>query len=140
MLLAPIGFALVALLYRRREIGTGVGRRSRSYAIAAGATLFLVPFLLLLGPSVLAGVGLLVIAIQQGNRTLGVWAVVYAVIGGLEAFAVVSNRLFDLNNALGWNSGTSGYFTWSSSLVFGVLGLAMVVAGFCARRGEVAAR
>ncbi len=28
VLLAPIGFALVALYYRRREIETGVGRRA----------------------------------------------------------------------------------------------------------------
>lgn len=138
VLLAPVGFALVALYYRRREIGTGVGRRSRPYAIAALVTLAAVPFMVLLGAPVLVGIGLLVIAVQQRNRYLGIWAVVYGVVGSLEALYVFSNRLYEANEALGLNSGTSGYFSWSSSLVFGALGVVLVGAGLYARRKEVA--
>ena len=138
VLLAPVGFALVALYYRRRELGTGVGRRSRAYAIAALVTLVAVPFMVLLGAPVLVGIGLLVIAVQQRNRYLGVWAVVYGVVGSLEALYVFSNRLYEANEALGLNSGTSGYFSWSSSLVFGALGVVLVGAGLYARRKEVA--
>lgn len=135
--LGPIGFALVALCYRRREIRTGVGRPARSYLVAAVVTLLFVPSFVLLGSPVLSGLGLLGIAAWQRDRYLGLWAVVCGVVGGLEAFAVLSNRLYDVSDALGFHSDTSGYFSWSSSLVFGMLGLALVLAGLHARRREV---
>lgn len=137
VLLAPLGFAVVALHYRRREIDTGVGRPIRLYVIAAVVTLLLAPGLVLFGAPPLIGAGLLVIAVHQRNRYLGVWAVVYGVVGCLEAFAVFSNRLYDLSDALGFASDESGYFSWSSAIVFGVLGLMLVATGLYARRREV---
>ncbi len=126
--LGPVGFALVALYYQRSEVRTGVGRPALTYVVAAVVTLLLVPLFVLLGAPVLVGLGLLAIAVGQRNRYLGLWAVVCGVVGGLEAFSVLSNRLYDV-----W-----GYFSWSSSVVFGVLGLALVVAGLHARRKESA--
>ncbi len=108
--------------------------------IAAVVTLFLAPGLVLIGGPPLIGAGLLTIAVQQQNRYLGVWAVVYGVVGCLEAFYVLSNRLYDLSDALGFASEKSGYFSWSSALVFGVLGLMLVGAGLVARRRELVHR
>lgn len=131
-LLAPVGLALVAWLHRRREVRTGVGTDARSYRMAALAVLgalVVLPFLVVigLGPAV-AAAGLLGVAVHQGNRYLAGWAVLYGVVAVLEGFAVFSNRLYDI----------FGYFSWSSSLVLGLLGLALVGAGLHARRAETA--
>ena len=135
--LGPIGFALVALHYQRREVETGVGRPARPYLIAAVVSLLFVPFFVLLGAQVLVGLGLLVIAVGQRNRYLSLWAVVCGVVGGLEAFYVFSNRLYELAEAFGFYSDSYGYFSWASSVVFGLLGLALVLAGLHARRREL---
>jgi hypothetical protein len=142
LLLAPASFAVIALHYRRREIATGVGSRAQTYAVAAVATvvafLLFLTVLLLLGMYVVVGVGLLVIALTQGNFYLGVWAVVYGVVGGLEGLSLISNRLYGAANGLGLFRTSDGYFSWSSSLIYGTLGLMLIGAGLYARRREVA--
>ncbi len=136
LLLAPAGFVVVALYYRRRELSTGVGGRTRPYALAAVVTVVTLPLVLLFGAYELVGVGLLAIALTQRNWYLGAWAVVYGVIGGLEALAAVSNRLYGAADALGFARARDGYFSWSSSLVYGALGVALIGAGVYARRRE----
>jgi len=138
LLLAPAGFAFVALCYRRREVALGVGGRTRPYAIAAVVTLVTLPVVFLFGAYELVGLGLLVIALTQRNWYLGAFAVVYGVVGGLEALGAISNRLYGASEALGFARARDGYFSWSSSLVYGTLGVALVGAGLYARRRETA--
>jgi hypothetical protein len=142
LLLAPIGFAFIALHYRRQERTVGVGSRSGGYSGTAVVVVvlfvFLFPLALILGLYALVGIGLLVIAVRQRNLFLGGWAVVYGVIGGLESLSLISNRLYGLANALGLARAGDGYFSWSSSLVYGVLGSALIGAGLYARRRELA--
>ncbi len=136
--LAPIGFLLVAFIYQRREIALGLGGRQRAYKVAAISTLLLLPILgLALGSYVIIGLALVIIAILQRNLQLGIWAFVFGVVGGLEHLSLISNRLYSLSETLGINRSQDGYFSWSSSLVFVVLGLALIVGGSFARHLEL---
>jgi len=136
-LLAPVGFLLVALIYRRREIAFGVGGRERAYTVAAISTLLLLPILgLALGSYALVGIALIIIAMLQRNLQLAIWALVFGVVGGLEHLSLISNRLYSLADSLSIYRSNDGYFSWSSSLVFGILGLALIVGGLLAQRAE----
>jgi hypothetical protein len=136
-LLAPVGFLSVALIYRRREIALGLGGRDRAYTVAAISTLLLLPILgLALGSYALVGMALVIIAMLQRNLQLGIWALVFGVVGGLEHLSLISNRLYSFADTLGIYRSSDGYFSWSSSLVFAILGLALIVAGLLARHSE----
>ncbi len=141
MVAAPAGFGLVAWYYRRHEHAVGVGTPARTYgrwAIGLLAAVVLLPILMLFNAAVgLIALGLLVIAVRQRNRYLGVWAVLYGVIGVLEGFYFFTNRAYDLAGFLGYSSGSSSYFSWAPSLVAGLLGLMLVGAGLFALRQEV---
>ena len=134
LVLAPAGLVFVAWYYRRQEARTGVGTKSRPYwivALAMFGVLTVLPFLVVLGITpALAGLGLLAVAIHQRNRYLGAWAVIYGLVAFLEGIHFFSNRLSDMG----------GYFSWSSSLVLGLLGLAVIAAGLRARQKETARR
>jgi len=137
VLLAPVGFLLVAHIYRRREISLGVGGRERSYKVAALVTVLLLPFFgLFLGEYAIVGLALVVIAVLQRNLQLGAWAFIFGLVGTLERFSLISNRVYTLANMLGFNRSNDGYFSWSSSLVYAVLGLALIAGGFFARHRE----
>ena len=133
-MLAPAGLAFIAWCYRRQEARTGVGTKARPYwvvALAMFGVLAVLPFLVVLGVApALAGLGLLAIAIHQRNRYLGAWAVIYGLVAFLEGIHFLSNRLSDMG----------GDVPWSSSLVLGVLGLALIAAGLRAREKETALR
>lgn len=136
-LLAPVGFLSVAFIYQRREIALGLGGRQRAYKVAALSTLLLLPILgLALGSYALIGLALFIIAMLQRNLQLGIWALVFGVVGGLEHLYWISNRLYSLADSLGINRSQDGYFSWSSSLVFAVLGLALIVGGLFALHAE----
>jgi intracellular septation protein A len=136
-LLAPVGFLSVALIYRRREIAFGLGGRERAYTVAAISTLLLLPILgLALGSYALVGIALIIIAMLQRNLQLAIWALVFGVVGGLEHLSLISNRLYSLADSLGIYRSNDGYFSWSSSLVFGILGLALIVGGLLAQHAE----
>jgi intracellular septation protein A len=136
-LLAPVGFLSVALIYRRREIAFGLGGRERAYTVAAISTLLLLSILgLALGSYALVGIALIVIAMLQRNLQLAIWALVFGVVGGLEHLSLISNRLYSLADSLGIYRSNDGYFSWSSSLVFGILGLALIVGGLLAQHAE----
>jgi hypothetical protein len=139
LVLAPVGFFIVALYYRRRETAIGVGGRTRPYVVAALVTLVCLPLLLAFGADALVGVALLVIAVRQRNLYLGVWALVFGVLGGLESIDVISNRLYAVNQAVGLWRAQDGYFPWAPSLVYGALGALLIGAGLYAQRREVAA-
>ena len=140
VLAAPAGFAFVAWYYRRHEASVGVGSDSDTYrwwALGVLAALMLAPFLVLFGaPQGLIAIGLVTIAVRQNNVYLGAWAAVYGVVGVLDGWYVVTNRLYDLASWLGLYSETSGYFDWAPALVTGVLGLMLVGAGLLALRKE----
>jgi tellurite resistance protein TehA-like permease len=137
LLLAPVGFLSVALIYRRREIAFGLGGRERAYTVAAISTLLLLPILgLALGSYALVGIALIIIAMLQRNLQLAIWALVFGVVGGLEHLSLISNRLYSLTDTLGIYRSNDGYFSWSSSLVFGILGLALIVGGLLAQHAE----
>jgi hypothetical protein len=137
-LLAPLGFLLVVLIFRRREISLGVGARHRGYLVAALITLLVLPVLgLLLGEYAFIGCALLVIAALQRNLQLAIWAVAFGVIGGLERFYFFSNRLYSLADAMGFHRSSDGYFSWGSALVYGALGVALIGGGLFARHGEL---
>jgi len=136
-LLAPVGILSVALIYRRREIAFGLGSRERSYTVAAISTLLLLPILgLALGSYALVGIALIIIAMLQRNLQLAIWALVFGVVGLLEHLSLISNRVYSLTDTLGIYRSNDGYFSWSSSLVFGILGLALVVGGLLAQQAE----
>jgi hypothetical protein len=138
LLLAPLGFVLVAIIYRHREISLGVGARPGGYLVAALITLFVLPVLgLFLGDYALVGCALLAIAALQRNLQLAVWAAVFGVVGGLERFYFLSNRLYSLADAMGFHRASDGYFSWASACVYGVLGSALMVGGLLARHGEL---
>jgi hypothetical protein len=135
--LAPLGFLVVAIIYKRREISLGVGGRAHAYKVAAITTLLALPFLgFFVGEYAVIGLALLIIAILQRNPTLGLWAVVFGVIGGLERFYLLSNRLYPIADALGVNRNSDGYFSWGSALVYGCLGIAMIAGGLYTRHRE----
>ena len=134
LVLAPAALAFIAWYYRRQEARTGIGARARSYwivALAVLGVLTVLPFLVVLGIApALAGLGLLAIAVHQRNRYLGAWAVVYGLVAFLEGIHFFSNRVSDVG----------GSHSWSSSVVLGLLGLALIVAGLRARQRERAVR
>jgi hypothetical protein len=139
LLLVPAAFLAIALYYRHRETKTGVGARTRSYIIAAVETVVCLPFVVFFGVYALVGLALLVIALKQRNVYLGAWAVVYGVLGGLESFYVISNRLYAVSDVLGLARAQDGYFSWASSLVYGTLGALLIGAGVYAYKSELAA-
>ncbi len=99
--------------------------------------LLLLPILgLALGSYALVGIALIIIAMLQRNLQLAIWAVVFGVVGGLEHLSLISNRLYSLADTLDIYRSNDGYFPWSSSLVFGILGLALIVGALLAQHTE----
>jgi hypothetical protein len=140
---APAGFGFLAWRQRWRAARTGVGGGHDPYGwLVVGWVLSLVVLGLLaaFAPMIAITTGLLVIARWQRNRYLAVCAVLFGVVGTLEVpFYAVSNRLYDLADALGLLRSTSGYFGWSRQLVVALLGAFLLGAGLVALRREVRA-
>lgn len=134
---APLGFVFVALSYRRHQLATGVGAPAGSSVIAALVVFILFPVTFAFGPYAEVGMALCVIAGRQRNLYLGVWAVIYGVIGSLEVFDVISNRLYGTADALGLFRAQDGYFSSAQAIVYGFLGAMLVAAGLYAQKKEV---
>jgi hypothetical protein len=124
----PAGFLFVAWWYRRQQARSGVGQGRGSY-VAAGvavlAVLLVVP-VLWHGPLAAVAAGLLAMAALQRNAYLAAFAAVFGVLGALEDFLVLSNRLADAG--LGGELG--------QPVVYGALGLLLLVGGLVARLRE----
>ncbi len=139
----PVGFGFLAWRQRHRAARTGVGGGREPYGwFALGFWLLLfVPFgffLVLTAPVAGIGAGLAFVAWQQRNLYLAVCALVFGVVGALEVpFLVVSNRLYDVADALGLYRSQIGYFEWSQQLVVGLLAAFLLAAGLVAWRREV---
>lgn len=144
LVLVPAGFAGIALYYQGHERAIGVGSPTQSYALTGLVLglLMIVMFgiVLLFGAFAVVGFGLLFIAYRQRNLYLALWAVIYGVVGTLEGLSLVSNRLYSIAQDLGLYRTTQGCFSWSTSLVYGVLGAMVIGAGLLARRKEIATK
>lgn len=137
----PLGFWTVHRYQQRRLRRTGVGSGRGSYAavsvaLVAAAVLLGGLFLLFGGVLVAIGLGLLVLALRQGNRPLALAATAYGIVGGLEGFHLISNRIMALSYELGLNQSTSGYFPEARPLVIAVLGVVTLAGGALAARWE----
>ena len=131
VLAGPAGFLVVGWWYRRQQLRSGVGPGRGSYTLTGLWVLLaflLVPFLLFL-PYVAIAAGLLVVAVLQRNPWLALWAVVFGAVGTLEQFFVLSNRLHALPPELGATD-------LGPPVVYGALGILLLVAGLVARHRE----
>ncbi|GAA4394069.1 hypothetical protein GCM10023088_74120 [Actinomadura verrucosospora] len=128
LLAGPSGFLGTWLWYSRQEAQTGVGRGRGSYlplGIAVLLALLFVP-LGFVAPIPAAGLGLAVIAIRQRNGYLGLWAVMFGIIGWLEGHYVISNKLDERTGSTGYDF---GYLDHSGHAVFALTGLALLTGG-----------
>ena len=120
-----------------RRIGAGPGRGPYGRtAVALALVLFVALPVLFLLPTAAVALMLLIVAWRQHNGYLAGGAVVLGVVGGLEDLAFFDNRLYDLARLLGLFAEQEGYFRGAPVIVYGLLGLALVLAGLRARRLE----
>jgi hypothetical protein len=145
LLAGPVGFLATGWWYRRQQTRSGVGEGRGSYTAAGIWTLL--AFVLLpvvwIAPLPVVALGLLVIAVLQRNRYLAAWATVLGLLGGLERFFVLSNRLYDLADWLGWFPEPRDYGLLDDlgpPIVFVALGALLLAAGLVALRRERAGR
>jgi hypothetical protein len=123
MAAGPIGLWVVAMWNRWRRVRSGMGAGRPSYGWAGLALLGSVVFLPLLWiiPEAAVASVLLYIAFRQRSLYLGVCALAFGVLAGLEDFVVFSNLI-----------GKVYYASWLSAAVYGTLGGLLVLAGLIA--------
>jgi hypothetical protein len=141
MLAGPAGFLVTGWWYRRQQTRSGIGEGRGSWTVAGVSILLGLALLpvVWIAPLPIVGAGLLVLAILQRNRYLAAWAAVLGLLGGLERFFVLSNRLTDLADWLGWFREPRGQellIDLASSIVFAALGGLLLAAGLVALRRE----
>jgi hypothetical protein len=145
LLAGPAGFLVTGWWYRRQQTRSGIGEGRGSWTVAGVSMLLALALLpvVWIAPLPIVGAGLLVLATLQRNRYLAVWAAVLGLLGGLERFFVLSNRLYDLADWLGWFQQPRGQellVDLGSSIVFAALGGLLLAAGLVALRRERAGR
>jgi hypothetical protein len=122
----PLAFAAiwVVLRFRAARTGSGVGAPSGT-APKLGLFLLLIivslPTMLLTGPFLVFGMGLLVTARWQRSAALAVWAVAIGGIGVLEGFFGITNRL-----------PPSLWAAWEHPVIYLILAVLTVLAGITA--------
>jgi hypothetical protein len=127
-LLLTAAFAVLWLTYRRRARRDGVGRPAGfGAATVLGLILLSIGLLLLvyMGPFILFGAGLLMVASWQRNALLAWWAVLAGGLGVFEGFFGITNRL-----------PFSVWRTWEHPAIYLALGILTVLAGLAARLRE----
>lgn len=145
LLAGPAGFLAIGWWYRRQQARSGVGAGRGSYTVAGVSTLLafvLVP-LVWIAPLPVVATGLLVVAALQRNGYLAAWAIFLGLLGGLERFYVLSNRLYDLAGWFGWFREPRDYGLLDDlgqPIVFAALGGLLLAAGLVALRRERATR
>jgi hypothetical protein len=145
LLAGPAGFLATGWWYRRQQARSGIGEGRGSYTVAGASTLlaFVLLPLVWIAPLPVVAAGLLVVAALQRNRYLAAWAAVFGLLGGLEHFFVLSNRLYDLAGWLGWFREPRDYGLLDElgpPIVFAALGGLLLAAGLLALRRERAGR
>jgi len=141
LLAGPAGFLATGWWYRRQQTRSGIGEGRGSYTVAGVSTLL--AFVLLpvvwIAPLPVVAAGLLAVAALQRNRYLAAWATVLGLLGGLEHFLVLSNRLYDLAEWLGWFREPRNYGLLDElgpPTVFAAVGGLLLAAGLVALRRE----
>ena len=128
-LLLTAAFAVSWWMCRRRAFRLGVGRPAGfGAATVLGLILTLtigLVALVLAGPFILFGLGLLMVASWQRNARLAWWAVLAGGLGVFEGFFGITNRL----PGAAWRP-------WEHPAIYVALGVLTVLAGFAARRRE----
>jgi hypothetical protein len=145
LLAGPAGFLATGWWYRRQQARSGVGEGRGSWTVAGVSTLlaFVLLPLVWIAPLPVVAAGLLVLAALQRNRYLAASAAVLGLLGGLEHFFVLSNRLYDLAQWLGWFPEPRDYGLLDDlgpPVVFAALGGLLLAAGLVALRRERAGR
>jgi hypothetical protein len=141
LLAGPAGFLVTGWWYRRQQTRSGIGEGRGSWTVAGVSILLALALLpvVWIAPLPIVGAGLLVLAVLQRNRYLAAWAAVLGLLGGLERFFVLSNRLNDLAYWLGWFQEPRGQellLDLASLIVFVALGGLLLAAGLVAWRRE----
>jgi hypothetical protein len=128
-LLLTAAFAVLWWVYRRRALRDGVGHPAGFGAatvlgliLTLSVGLFLLMFM---GPFILFGPGLLMVAFWQRNALLAWWAMLAGGLGVLEGFFGITNRL----PGAVWR-------TWEHPAIYLALGMLTVLAGIAARLRE----
>jgi hypothetical protein len=127
-LLLTAAFAVLWWMYRRRALRGGVGRPAGfGAATALGLILISIGLFLLvfMGPFILFGLGLLIVASWQRNAMLAWWAVLAGGLGVFEGFFGITNRL-----------PISVWRAWEHPAIYLALGVLTVLAGLAARLRE----
>jgi hypothetical protein len=129
-LLLTAAFAVLWWMYRRRAFRDGVGRPAgfgAATVLGLILTLSIVGLLLLvyMGPFIIFGLGLLMVASWQRNALLAWWAVLAGGLGVFEGFFGITNRL-----------PASVWRTWEHPAIYLALGILTVLAGLAARLRE----
>jgi hypothetical protein len=127
-LLLTAAFAVLWWIYRRRAFRVGVGRPAGfGAATVLGLILLSVGLVLLwfMGPFILFGLGLLMVASWQRNALLAWWAVLAGGLGVFEGFFGITNRL-----------PVSVWRDWEHPAIYLALGVLTVLAGLAARLRE----
>jgi hypothetical protein len=127
LLAGPAGFVVVGWWYRRQQVRDGVGPGRGSYTVAGVSVLLALVLLPLLWffPLATIAAGLVAMAVLQRNPYLAFWAVVFGVVGTLEQYFVLSNQLGGLVTP-----------DLGQPIVYGALGVLLLVAGLVARHRE----
>lgn len=128
-LLLTAAFAVLWVVYRRRAFREGVGRPAGfGAATVLGLILTLtlgLALLMFMGPFILFGPGLLMVASWQRNSFLAWWAVPIGCVGVFEGFFGITNRIPG-----------SVWRTWEHPAIYVALGLLTVLAAVVARIRE----
>jgi hypothetical protein len=126
--LLTAAFAVLWWVYRRRARRGGVGRPAGfGAATALGLILITIGLVLLvyMGPFIVFGAGLLMVAAWQRNAMLAWWAVLVGGLGVFEGFFGITNRL-----------PVSVWRDWEHPAIYLALGVLTVMAGLAARLRE----
>lgn len=135
----PLAFALIAWRYRKTEADVGVGDLSRQYSVGAIGTAVLIAmvfsvFLLIVSP--LAGAGVSLVVVSRVVRDRWVMAAGFALflLGLLEPWFILSNRVFEVAELFGDFDGSETVFRYSRTIVVAVIAAGLLGAGAVARR------
>ncbi|MGW0735536.1 hypothetical protein [Streptomyces sp. NPDC002851] len=139
-----LGFAVVALWYRRRRIRFGVGSGRGAYGAGALAVALLLilalPASLIGGPPVLIALVLAALAVPQRNTYLAVCATALGIAAAMESSYLLSGKLNTIAEQIIGPPSHGGQIYEVQPLIYALMGLAVLTAGLVSLRNERAGR